>query len=62
MWIVQALTLGYSLDNRTAAVVHGVLEKEFGEHTVLVVSHQMRHLDWYDRIVVMKEGRVVEER
>jgi len=62
MFSVLRLTLRSSLDNQTAAVVQGVLEKELKEHTVLVVSHQMRHLEWYDRIVVMKEGRVVDGR
>ena len=41
--------------------MQSVIEKEFAHYTVLAVAHRYRFLEWYDRVVVMKEGRVVEQ-
>lgn len=41
--------------------MHNVIETEFANYTVLAVAHRYRFLEWYDRVVVMKEGRIVEQ-
>lgn len=40
--------------------MQGVIEKEFSQHTVLAVTHQLRFLEWYSHAIVMENGRIVE--
>ncbi|MCJ1286054.1 hypothetical protein MMC26_005396 [Xylographa opegraphella] len=49
------------VDVETEAYMLQVLEEEFRGWTVLAVVHRLRALRGYDRVLVLEEGRVVEE-
>lgn len=51
-----------SLDNTSQARIQGLLENEFkGKKTVIAVIHRLDLTPAYDRIVVLKAGRIVEQ-
>lgn len=50
-----------ALDNESEKIVQAALERVAGHKTVVAVAHRLSTLKNYDRIVVMKEGRKVEE-
>ncbi len=51
-----------SLDNTSQARIQGLLEKEFkGRKTIIAVIHRLDLTPAYDRIVVLKAGRIVEQ-
>jgi ATP-binding cassette subfamily C (CFTR/MRP) protein 1 len=50
-----------SVDHETEKLMQRVIKEEFRKQTVLVVAHWLRFAEWFDRVVVVKEGRVVEE-
>jgi subfamily B ATP-binding cassette protein MsbA len=50
-----------ALDNESEKIVQAALERVAGHKTVIAVAHRLSTLMNYDRIVVMKEGRKVEE-
>ncbi len=51
-----------SLDNTSQARIQGLLENEFkGNKTVIAVIHRLDLTPAYDRIVVLKAGRIVEQ-
>lgn len=50
-----------ALDNESEKIVQAALEKVAGHKTVVAVAHRLSTLKNYDRIVVLKEGRKVEE-
>ena len=50
-----------SLDVENESKVQGALSRLLAGKTVLVIAHRMRTVRSADRIVVLKEGRVVEE-
>lgn len=37
-----------------------IIEREFSSHTVISVIHRLRYVDRYDRVALMKRGRLVE--
>lgn len=49
-----------ALDNASQARVQNFLQSVRGRHTVLSVVHRLDTISHYDRIVVMKGGRIVE--
>jgi subfamily B ATP-binding cassette protein MsbA len=50
-----------ALDNESEKIVQAALERVAGHKTVIAVAHRLSTLKNYDRIVVMKEGRKLEE-
>lgn len=50
-----------ALDNESEKIVQAALERVAGHKTVIAVAHRLSTLKNYDRIVVMKEGRLIEE-
>lgn len=50
-----------ALDNESEKIVQAALERVAGHKTVIAVAHRLSTLMNYDRIVVMKEGRKIEE-
>lgn len=50
-----------SVDHETEKLMQRVIGEEFRKQTVLVVAHRLRFAEWFDRVVVVKEGRAVEE-
>lgn len=50
-----------SLDSKTEALVHGAIEKELKDKTLIIIAHRITTLKNVDTIYVMKEGRVVEQ-
>lgn len=37
-----------------------VIETEFASQTVVMIMHRLRYVDHFDRVVLMKEGKLVE--
>jgi ATP-binding cassette, subfamily B, bacterial MsbA len=50
-----------ALDNESEKVVQKALEAIAGNKTVIAVAHRLSTIQEYDRIFVMKDGRLVEE-
>lgn len=50
-----------ALDNESEKVVQKALDKVASHKTVLAVAHRLSTIQNYDRIVVMKEGKKIEE-
>ncbi|MBL7663592.1 MAG: ABC transporter ATP-binding protein [Bacteriovoracaceae bacterium] len=50
-----------ALDNESEKIVQKALEQVAGDKTVIAVAHRLSTIQNYDKIVVMKEGRKVEE-
>lgn len=50
-----------ALDNESEKIVQAALERVAGHRTIVAVAHRLSTLKNYDRIVVMKEGRKIEE-
>ncbi|KAL7941244.1 P-loop containing nucleoside triphosphate hydrolase protein [Trichoderma barbatum] len=49
-----------SVDEKTEAVMQHIVEAEFQDKTVISIIHRYSHIDWFNRIVVMRGGRIVE--
>ena len=50
-----------ALDNESEKTVQAALDQVASDKTVIAVAHRLSTIQNYDRIVVMKEGRKVEE-
>ena len=50
-----------ALDNESEQVVQKALDQVASHKTVLAVAHRLSTIQNYDRIIVMKEGRKIEE-
>jgi len=50
-----------ALDNESEKIVQQALERIAGNKTVIAVAHRLSTVQNFDRIFVMKEGRIVEE-
>jgi len=37
-----------------------IIEKDFQSQTVVAVMHRLRYIDRYDKILLMRDGKVVE--
>lgn len=37
-----------------------VIDKEFKEQTVIAVVHRFRYIDWFDRVVLLRNGELIE--
>lgn len=50
-----------ALDNESEKIVQAALDQVAGHKTVLAVAHRLSTIQNYDTIVVMKEGRIIEQ-
>ncbi|KAK4452861.1 P-loop containing nucleoside triphosphate hydrolase protein [Podospora aff. communis PSN243] len=51
---------GSSVDEETEAVMQDVIEREFREATVISVLHRFTFIERFDRVAVMRQGKLVE--
>ncbi|PWY72279.1 putative multidrug resistance-associated protein [Aspergillus heteromorphus CBS 117.55] len=49
-----------SVDETTETMMQDIIEREFAHHTVVSVMHRLRYIDRFDRVVVLKNGALVE--
>lgn len=49
-----------SVDWSTEAIMQDVIEKEFSTQTVIAVVHRLRYIDRFDRVVLLKNGELIE--
>ncbi len=50
-----------ALDSETESGIHSALVQELGEKTFIIIAHRLSTLKDVDRILVLENGRVVEE-
>jgi subfamily B ATP-binding cassette protein MsbA len=50
-----------ALDNESEKIVQAALERVAGHKTVIAVAHRLSTLKDFDRIIVMKDGKKIEE-
>ncbi|EPS31570.1 hypothetical protein PDE_06525 [Penicillium oxalicum 114-2] len=49
-----------SVDGETEATMQAIIDREFKSQTVISVIHRLRYVDRYDRVALMKKGRLME--
>ncbi|UKZ54381.1 hypothetical protein TrVGV298_008189 [Trichoderma virens] len=49
-----------SVDEKTESLMQHIVEAEFKDRTVISIIHRYSHIDWFDRIAVLRKGRIVE--
>ena len=49
-----------SVDWETEATMQAIIEQGFASQTVLSVMHRLRYIERYDRVALLKQGRLVE--
>ncbi|KAL4939785.1 hypothetical protein BDV06DRAFT_230810 [Aspergillus oleicola] len=49
-----------SVDSETESSMQKIIETEFSQQTVIAVVHRFRYIHWFDRVVVLKKGELVE--
>ena len=48
------------MDWETEATMQAIIEQGFASQTVLSVMHRLRYIERYDRVALLKQGRLVE--
>lgn len=48
------------MDWETEAIMQDVIEREFSKQTVIAVVHRLRYIDRFDRVVLLKNGELIE--
>ena len=49
-----------NIDGKTDEKIQAMLKKAFEECTVLTIAHRIDTITWYDRVLVLDQGRVLE--
>ncbi|CAI7606472.1 unnamed protein product [Penicillium pancosmium] len=49
-----------SVDWETEATMQSIIEREFASQTVISVIHRLRYIEKFDRVALMRHGRLVE--
>ncbi|KAJ5205337.1 ABC transporter transmembrane domain type 1 [Penicillium cf. griseofulvum] len=49
-----------SVDWETEAIMQDIIEKEFSQQTIISVVHRHRYIHWFDRVILLKHGELVE--
>ncbi|KAJ5748022.1 ABC transporter transmembrane domain type 1 [Penicillium nucicola] len=49
-----------SVDWETEAIMQDIIEKEFSQQTIISVVHRHRFIHWFDRVILLKHGELVE--
>src|SRR5690606_27631112 len=50
-----------ALDSRTEAAIQGVLDNVAARRTTLIIAHRLSTIAHAEKIIVMDDGRIVEE-
>lgn len=48
------------MDWETEKTMQDIIEKEFAQQTVIAVMHRLRFVEQYDKVLLMKKGKVAE--
>jgi ABC-type multidrug transport system fused ATPase/permease subunit len=48
------------IDDATDALLWELLGSVFKETTIIAITHNLRHIDFFDRVVVMEQGSVID--
>jgi ATP-binding cassette, subfamily C (CFTR/MRP), member 1 len=54
------LSLPFSLDRETEALVDELIRKEFSDWTAVVVAHRLKTVADFDKILVLQDGKIME--
>ena len=49
-----------NIDMKTEALIQRVIEDKFCDTTVITIAHRLNTIADYDKVIVMKEGKIVE--
>ncbi|KAK3365047.1 ABC transporter [Lasiosphaeria ovina] len=53
--------VGFAADENTERIIHGIIQEEFLNYTVIMISHQLKPvMDYFGKVVVLEEGTVAE--
>ncbi len=50
-----------NIDQGTELIIEEVIQREFRECTVIIVAHRLKTIIQADQVIVMEEGRCVEQ-
>ena len=50
-----------NVDMKTDAFIQQIIRKNFAETTVITIAHRLNTIADYDKILVMKQGEIVEQ-
>jgi ATP-binding cassette, subfamily C (CFTR/MRP), member 4 len=50
-----------NVDMRTDAFIQNVIREKFTNTTVITIAHRLNTIADYDKVIVMKRGRIVEQ-
>jgi ATP-binding cassette subfamily C (CFTR/MRP) protein 1 len=48
------------VDWETEATMQTIIEREFASQTVISIVHRLRYIERFDRVGLMKQGRLIE--
>jgi ATP-binding cassette subfamily C (CFTR/MRP) protein 1 len=54
------LTSVLSVDSETESIMQSVIGKEFAQKTIISILHRFKFVDRFDRVAVLKVGKLVE--
>lgn len=64
LWIfteTEANVVPYiSVNSETEAIMQDIIAKEFSQQTIIAVVHRLRYIHWFDRVMLLKHGELVE--
>lgn len=49
-----------SVNSETEAMMQDIIAKEFSQQTIIAVVHRLRYIHWFDRVMLLKHGQLVE--
>ncbi|KAJ5405756.1 ABC transporter integral membrane type 1 [Penicillium sp. CMV-2018d] len=49
-----------SVNPETEAIMQDIIAKEFSQQTIIAVVHRLRYIHWFDRVMLLKHGELVE--
>lgn len=49
-----------SVDWETEVIMQDIIAKEFSQQTIFAVVHRLRYIHWFDRVMLLKDGELVE--
>lgn len=57
---VRSILTCHSVDNETESIMLDVIESAFKGHTVISIVHRFARMEYFDRVAVLNQGRIVE--
>lgn len=55
------LTVNPSVDYHTEDLMQDIIDRHFASQTVVAVVHRLRTIRQFDRVLVLQQGRLVED-